>query len=237
MLKLMKKTNVILVEDDDAFRDCLAEILELSDILVSGVNCAMDFYQAINTNQYDVAIIDIGLPDSSGLRLVEFLRENSNMGIILLSGLSAIENRVEGYNCGADHFFVKPVDNVELVAAINSLYARLSESPAVLEEKIGHWNLDKGSWKLVSPAGLEVKMTAKEMVFMDALMSCAGENITRQDLSNILNYPADDYGNRSMDAMVRRLRKKSAQELGEHLPIQTVHAVGYCFSSPANVLG
>jgi len=233
----MKKINVILVEDDDVFRDCLAEMLELSDISVGGVNCAMDFYQAINTNQYDVAIIDIGLPDRSGLRLVEFLRENSNVGIILLSGLSAIENRVEGYNCGADHFFVKPVDSIELIAAINSLYARLSESPAVPEDKIGHWSLDKTSWKLASPDGHEVKMTAKEMIFMDALMSCAGKNITRQALSDTLNYPADDYGNRSMDAMVRRLRKKSAQELDEHLPVQTVHAVGYCFSSPAIVLG
>ena len=233
----MKRINVILVEDDDAFRVCLSEILELSGISVSGVNCAMDFYKAINTNQYDVAIIDIGLPDHSGLRLVEFLRENSNIGIILVSGLSAIENRVEGYNCGADHFFVKPVDNIELVAAINSLYARLSTSPAVLEDNIGYWNLDKGSWKIISPAGLQVKMTAKEMTFMTPLMSSAGENITRQDLSNILNYSANDYGNRSMDAMVRRLRKKSAQELNEHLPVQTVHAVGYCFSSPAIVLG
>ena len=232
----MNKINVILVEDDDAFRNYLVEIIELSDISADGVNCAMDFYQAINTVKYDVAVIDIGLPDQSGLRIVEFLRENSNIGIILLSGLSSASNRVEGYNCGADHYFVKPVESKELIAAIRNLHTRLIETSPEPEQNIGRWTLDKTSWKLACPEGREVKMTSKEMTFMAALMSCAGENVSRQTLNEILNYPSDEYGNRSMDAMVRRLRKKSAQELQENLPVQTVHAIGYCFSSPAIVL-
>lgn len=232
----MNEINVLLVDDDDAYRNYLAEIMELSDISTHGVNCAMDFYQAINTKIYDVAVVDVGLPDQSGFRIVEFLRENSNIGIILLSGLGSTENRVEGYNCGADHFFVKPVDSDELIAAIRNLHSRLVECPPIPKNSMGSWSLDKTSWTLACPEGSEVKMTAKEMSFMATLMERAGETVSRQTLNGVLNYSSDEYGNRSMDAMVRRLRKKSAQELQEHLPIQTVHAIGYCFSSPATIV-
>lgn len=235
---VMNEINVILVEDDNSFRTCLSELLELSGISTKGVGCAMEFYQAINAGAYDVAIIDIGLPDQSGLRIVEFLRENSNVGIILLSGHAQASDRVEGYNCGADHYFVKPVETSELVGAIRNLHERLLSIPPddKHESDIGEWSLDKISWILTSPEGRQVNMTAKEMTFMAALMNCAGENVSRQTLNEMLDYQSSEYGNRSMDAMVRRLRKKSAQELQEHLPVQTIHAIGYCFSSPATVL-
>jgi DNA-binding response OmpR family regulator len=98
------------------------------------------------------------------------------------------------------------------------------------------WSLDKSSWKLISPEGLSMKLTAKEISFMNILMSQAGKNISRQTLLEALTYPSNEYGNRSMDAMLRRLRKKAEQELHKPLPIQTIHAVGYCFSSPATFL-
>lgn len=232
----MNDINVVLVEDENSLRESLSELLELSGILVDGVGTAMAFYQTINTVRFDVAIVDIGLPDQSGLKIVEFLRENTNMGIILLTARGSIADRVEGYNCGADHFFVKPVECKELIAAIKNLHARLIKNVTESNKDIRRWCLDKTSWKLICPEGREVKMTSKEMLFMETIMDEAGTNITREKLMHFLSYPSTEYGSRSMDAMLRRLRKKCEDQLHKTVPVQTVRTVGYCFSSPAIIL-
>ena len=236
VLVIMNDIHVILVEDEVLLRDSLSEMLELSGIMVDGVGTAMELYQVINTVTFDVAVVDIGLPDQSGLKIVEFLRKNTSTGIILLTAKGTLSDRVEGYNCGADHFFVKPVDSKELIAAIHSLHGRLVNHDKKITKDISRWRLDKSSWKLVCPEGREVKMTAKEMLFMETLMAQAGETISREVLIKILNYPLDEYGSRSMDAMLRRLRKKCEQSLDNSIPVQTVRTLGYCFSSAAIIL-
>ncbi|MFK5947298.1 MAG: response regulator transcription factor [Methylococcales bacterium] len=232
----MNDIHVVLVEDEDPLRDSLSELLELSGILVDGARTAIEFYQLINTVRFDVALIDIGLPDQSGLKIVEFLRKNTTMGIILLTARGAIADRIKGYNCGADHFFVKPVDSKELIAAIKSLHTRLITNTSKNENNVDNWCLDKISWKLICPEGLAVKMTSKEMLFMQIVMAQAGQNISRETLMECLKYPLNEYGSRSMDSMLRRLRKKCEEKLLKTLPIQTVRTVGYCFSSPAIIL-
>jgi len=232
----MNDINVVLVEDENSLRESLSELLELSGISVNAVGTAMEFYQVINTDGFDVAIVDIGLPDQSGLKIVEFLRENTNMGVILLTARGSIADRVEGYNCGADHFFIKPVDCKVLIAAIKNLHTRLVNNESKSNKNIKRWCLDKTSWKLICPEGYEVKMTSKEMLFMETIMDEAGKNIAREKLMHFLAYPSTEYGSRSMDAMLRRLRKKCEEELNKTIPVQTVRTIGYCFSSPAIIL-
>jgi len=230
----MIEINVILVEDDDDLRESLAEVLELSGFYVDTVNCAMAFYQTLNIVRYDVAIVDIGLPDQSGLKIVEFLREKTELGIILLTAKSSVEDRVLGYESGADHYFVKPVDSFELMAAIRSLYGRMGSLPAIA--KITHWRLERSSWKLVCPEGQEIKLTAKEMTFLNLLMQQSGECVTRIELLAELAYSDDEFGNRSMDSLLRRLRKKVMEEMHQELPVQTIRASGYCFSAVSVIL-
>ena len=74
------------------------------------------------------------------------------------------------------------------------------------------------------------------MLFMEKIMQQVGENIAREVLMAFLKYPETEYGSRSMDAMLRRLRRKCEEELGKTLPVQTVRSIGYCFSSPAIIL-
>jgi len=232
----MNNIRVVLLEDDDALRESLTEILNLSGISTDSAENAITFYQLINTSHFDVAIIDIGLPDQSGLKVAEFLRQKTAMGIILLTAKSAIEDRIEGYHCGADHFFVKPANTQELIAAIQALYTRLTETQSLASQAPGRWCLDKTAWQLICPDGSEIKMTAKEMLFMETLMREPGKHIARKDLMHRLSYPMNEYGSRSMDAMLRRLRKKAEMSLDKSIPIQTIRTVGYCFSSSATIL-
>jgi len=232
----MSDVNVILLEDDIDLRDSLVEMLELSGFYTDGQNSAQDFYQALNTVRYDVAIIDLGLPDQSGFKVVEFLREKTNMGIIILTARTSLNDRILGYECGADYFFSKPVDNLELIAAIRNLQKRLVGALPNIEEALECWRLNKSSWRLASPDGRDVELTSKELQFLDILMQQANENVTRQYAMKILGYAEDTYGSRSLDSLVKRLRKKVESALDLELPIRTIHAVGFCFSAPSHIV-
>jgi len=231
----MTEIKVILVEDDDDLRESLAEVLELSGFHVDTVNCAMAFYQTLNIINYDVALVDIGLPDQSGLKIVEFLREKTGLGIILLTAKSAVADRVLGYESGADHYFVKPVDSFELMAAIRSLHGRM-RGPLRTVAEMTHWHLERSTWKLVCPEGKYIKLTAKEMTFLNILMQQSGECVARSRLLDELGYFDDEFGNRSMDSLLRRLRKKVKDEIHKELPVQTIRASGYCFSAMSVIL-
>jgi len=231
----MSEINVIVLEDDSDLRESLVNMLELSGFYVDSVGCAMDFYQILNAVRYDVAIIDIGLPDQSGLTIIEFLRENTGLGVIVLTAKSTISDRVLGYDSGADHYFTKPADGFELVAAIKSLHNRMAGQLPVLSA-IDSWRLEKSTWQLVSPEGKAIKLTAKEMSFLNLLMRHHGDCVTRAQLILELGYSGDEYGNRAMDSLLRRLRKKVLDGLYLELPVQTVRSAGYCFSARAIIL-
>ena len=232
----MSDINVILVEDDTDLRGSLVEMLELSGFYADGYDSAHEFYQALNTIRYDVAIVDLGLPDQSGLKIVEFLREKTNMGIVILTARTSLNDRILGYDCGADYFFSKPVDTLELIAAIKNLHSRLVGALPNIDDALECWRLNKSSWRLASPDGRDVELTSKELQFLDILMQQTNENVTRKYIMTVLGYSEDMYGSRSLDSLVKRLRKKVASALDIELPIRTVHAVGFCFSAPCHIL-
>jgi len=232
----MSDVNVILVEDDTDLRDSLVEMLELSGFYTEGSRTAQEFYQMLNTVRYDVAIVDLSLPDQSGLKIVEFLREKTNMGIIILTARTSLNDRILGYDCGADYFFSKPVDNLELIAAIKNLHSRLSGVLPSVDAAIECWRLNKSSWRLASPDGRDIELTSKELQFLEILMQQADTNITRKHVMSVLGYAEDVYGTRSLDSLVKRLRKKVSENLDLELPIRTIHAVGFCFSASCHIL-
>src|SRR5512137_2015856 len=99
--------KILLVEDDDDFRETLQYALSSPDRAVTAVNCAAQF-RKIAGDRFELAIIDINLPDDSGFALVRHVRESSSTRIIILSGRDTMADRVEGYTNGADIYMVKP---------------------------------------------------------------------------------------------------------------------------------
>lgn len=224
--------KVIVVEDDLNLRESLLECLELAGLEVDVTGSAIEFYQALNCASYDVAVVDIGLPDQSGYEVVDFIRRNTKLGVIILTARSSIEDRVKGYDAGADLYLVKPVDCRELAAAIRNLADRSSSLAKNIPKSTNPWVLDKMQWRLATPVGIEVKLTAKEMQLLEILVTAAGQAVSREQLMAALEYDSQDqYGNRALDAMVGRLRKKIEETVGHDAPIQTIHGVGYCFSA------
>jgi DNA-binding response OmpR family regulator len=122
------------------------------------------------------------------------------------------------------------------VAAIQNLFVRLKkDSGTQVSKKLSKkWTLDNQNWKLISPFRHETNLTTKELSFLQLLVSEKGNPVSRNKLLTSLGYHSDGpYGNRALDVMIVRLRKKIKSNIREEVPIRTVHSVGFCFSAPA----
>jgi len=228
--------KILLAEDDDDLRESLVDCLELHGYVITGVPNALSFYQTISTDHFDIAIIDIGLPDQSGLEIVSHMNQNSTMGIVVLTAMGSPELRTKGYECGADLYLVKPVECRELAAALANLSVRLVGRASHPDSASSSpWILNIVALQLVTPAGIIVPIAAREAVFLKLLMAQAGEPVGRLVTCRALDFESEDSNDRRMDSMIRRLRKKVKVGSGFDLPIKTIYGKGYVFSGYATI--
>ncbi|EGY00783.1 two component transcriptional regulator [Nitrospirillum viridazoti Y2] len=235
--------RVVLVEDDVDLRELLAHCLSSQGLAVTTAGSGLELYQQIAKEPADIVILDIGLPDQDGYAIASFLRANTNMGLIILTARSRVDDRLKGFTSGADLYFVKPVDCRELAIAATNLARRLAAGPDVNDlpslqasSSSEPWVLDNARWSVLSPRGLPVRLTAKEFDLVVALTQDPGRAVDRTALLEMLDYANTVQGSRGLDALVSRLRRKIEAAVGEAFPIQTVHAKGYLFSAPIKQL-
>ncbi len=117
--------SVVLVEDDHDLRHGIADYLRLQAIDVTDVASGIGFYTALNHNDFDEAILDVNLPDVSGFELARAASSGKRMGVIMLTARANREDRINGYEHGADLYLTKPVDGEELALAIGNLARRI----------------------------------------------------------------------------------------------------------------
>ena len=146
------KLRIIIAEDDDDQRNGIRDFFTFGKHHVVAVATGRDFYQALDGSIFDVAIIDIGLPDQSGLVLAEYLRANSDTGIIILTGRDDEEHQLKGYDSGADIYLTKPVSSRVLSAAVTRLAERVTiRSPQTTTASLPTWTLNRVTWSVSSP--------------------------------------------------------------------------------------
>ena len=230
------KFNILVVEDDTDLRESICLYIEVEGFAVTGVGNAKEFYRCLEQGSYDVAVIDIGLPDESGYVLAEKLRRNTDAGIIILTARGDIEDRVQGYAVGADLYLLKPVNIRELLAAIASMAKRRLERSQPASGLGSVWTLNRSNWHLISPAGIEVILTGREFDFLYQLALAEGKSVERRHLMNLLHYPDDDCVGRGLTELSRRLKKKIQQQTGLECPIHTYHSIGYRFSGSISII-
>lgn len=230
---MSKDIRILLIEDDADLRESMVECLLLSGFSAKGAASAMECYRALGEAAYDIAVVDIGLPDQDGFILAEYLRANTGMKIIILTARSAVEDRIKGYGSGADIYLVKPVDQRELSAAILSLSERVNQlsTSDQVTTAASSWVLARASWQLVAPDGTAITLTGRELQFLDVLLATPGKAVKRELLIEMLGYSDVEYANRAMDSLVLRLRRKISSATEGEPPIRTAHAIGYCFSA------
>lgn len=222
--------RVLVIEDEADLQEALVTFLNIEGFTADGVSSLSAASQWIRTHQFDVLILDLGLPDGDGL---QWLVQNESLrqkGVIITTARGESKQRIEGIRSGADIYLVKPIQLEELASLVSNLMRRI-QAPTLQQ-----WTLSKMNWTLNSPTGVAVKLTHSEAVLLQKMADHPGQAIARQDLVVSLGHNPQTYDFRRMEILVRRLRNKIRDVLGDELPLETVHKVGYAFTSPLKVV-
>ncbi|MCH4591028.1 response regulator transcription factor [Achromobacter xylosoxidans] len=219
-----------LLEDDADFREELALGLGGYGFRVAfACDNAAAFYRRLQEQPCDIVILDAHLPGEDGFSVATRLRALSPVGIVMLTGRSALEDRVRGLEGGADVYMTKPVDLLELSSVIRSLARRMRLAKAPRPVDAETRAAADTSWSLQDGASLH--LSAQERTFLMALMDAAGSAVSRQALAEL--FLPDSPGGfelRRIDVLVSRLRAK-AQSAGLKLPVLSVRGQGYVFAA------
>ncbi len=205
---------------------------------MTAVGTAEQFREVLQTSRPDIAILDIGLPDDSGLVLAREIRARSGMdcGIIVLTAFKDAGMRISCLNEGADVYLVKHASLEEIEATIKSLLRRIAKNHSRYPELDQmRWLLDLRKWELISPYDHRVAVSATEAVILDMLMSNSQSVCERDALAEIAYSKLRRNSSRNLDAIVRRLRRKIEQGTSAPAPIKTVYGVGYVFIEEGSI--
>lgn len=238
--------HIVVVEDEASLRADLVEYLSACGHAVAGCGDGLELDAALADRPADIVILDVNLPGEDGFSIAKRLREQSEVGIIMLTARGVNVDRVVGLEIGADVYLVKPIELRELEAQVRTLARRIKASPphavaavaattAPAPVSAPGWIYDQVAWALLAPGGGALKLTANERVFLNLLVDRPGEPVSRADIFRALGKREWDVGDRSVDSMVRRLRAKGEEMLGRPLPIEAVHGTGYAFAAPVIV--
>lgn len=219
--------NVLIVEDEKSLAREIAAFLKSQNFLCDISYTGMDASEKIAVNLYDFVLLDLGLPDYEGLKLIEEARKaGSEAAFIIITARGAVEDKVRGLDLGADDYLAKPFALVELLSRINAV-ARRKFGLNSQDIKLGEFVIQVQSRKLIC-RGEEVELTRREYDLLQYLALNRNKVLTRHQLyehiwGNILD---DQYDSNFIDVHIKNLRKK----LNIHAPtpwLETVRGVGY----------
>ena len=226
------KSHVLIVEDEPVTRAKLAAYLTAEGFQVSEAADARDMKAIVAKTIPDVVLLDINLPDESGLILARELRAKSSVGIILVTARQDETDRIVGLEIGADDYITKPFNPRELAVRVRNLQRRVAPSMAAERSASGifsfaGWRLDCDARQLISPAGEAVRLTRGEFDVLAALARNAGRALTRDQLLDMTQHDGEAVIDRTIDVLVGRLRRKIEVDSRHPGIILTVHGVGY----------
>jgi two-component system, OmpR family, response regulator len=217
--------NVLVVEDDVVVGKSLQKGLVEAKHDCTWVKDGTRGLQEAQSQRYDAVVLDLMLPGKSGLDVLGELRgQGLRVPVVVLTALGSVENRVDGLNCGADDYLVKPFAFAELLARLEAVRRRSSDRPAVVL-KVGDLTLDL-STRRVQRADRDIDLTPTEYSLLELLMRYAGQVVTRKMLCEHL-WDFDWEGTTNViEVHVNRLRSKLDKGQKDST-IQTVRGRGY----------
>ncbi|WAG80482.1 response regulator [Metapseudomonas furukawaii] len=213
--------RLLLVEDDNALGAGVRAGLRQEGYTIDWLTDGASALHALQSEAFDLAILDLGLPRLDGVQVLQQLRSGgATLPVLVLTARDALEDRVIGLDAGADDYLVKPFDLNELKARLRALLRRSAGRPQVLIEH-GDVVLDPASQQ-VSYRGNPVPLTPKEYQLLHELLSQPGKVLTRERLVQTLYGWDEEAESNTLEVHIHHLRKKLSSDL-----IRTVRGIGY----------
>jgi len=218
--------HLLVVEDSAAARDLLRRSLKETGHTLALASNVAEAQALVETSAFDLAVIDVMLPDGSGIDLCRELRARGlSFPILFLTARGDVSDRIEGLDAGGDDYLRKPFALAELRARIRALGRRAGDSRTRTLQQ-GETTIDFGARRM-HISGAEVTLTAREWAVLDALAAHAGRLVTRADVIAAA-WPRPGPGaSESLDVIVLRLRRKLQRGAGPR--IRTVRGQGFVF--------
>ena len=216
--------KILIVEDERLLADSLKTLLEKKGFQVEAVYDGETGEEYAELGVYDLLILDGMMPKLDGYELARRVRASRcGVPILMLTARSALEDRVQGLNAGADYYLTKPFDSRELLACINALLRR--QGSQVDELTLGNTALDLATGMLVC-GECSVRLSAKEFDVMRALLQAGGANLSKESiLARVWGYDSNATENH-VEVYVGFLRKKLAS-IGSDIKITAIRRLGY----------
>ncbi len=224
--------RVLLVEDDTSTAKSIELMLKSEGYIVDTTDLGEDGLEIGKIYDYDIIILDLMLPDMDGYDVLKALRDAKvETPILILSGLTELDNKIKGLGYGADDYLTKPFDKRELVARIQAIVRRSQgHSQSVIETGKVKVNLDT---RTVDVDGAPLHLTGKEYGIIELLSLRKGTTLTKEMFLNHLYGGMDEPEVKIIDVFICKLRKKLEDAAGGDNYIETVWGRGYVLRDPA----
>lgn len=218
----MEALKILLIEDEKKIADALKSGLQENGFTVNVAYDGNMGYRIFLSQPYDLIILDINLPGINGYTLCKKIRaSNENIPVLMLTAMGSMEDKLEGFNTGADDYLVKPFEFKELLARIRALLRRKSFSPPVADKLILadlEMNLDS---KEVIRSGETIKLTAKEFQLLEYFLRNQNRVLSRADIAfQVWGIDFDSKTN-VIDVYVNYLRNK----IDKNHPVKLLHTL------------
>ncbi|AFK04784.1 two component transcriptional regulator, winged helix family [Emticicia oligotrophica DSM 17448] len=223
----MAATKILLVEDELRLAEYVKKGLEENGFSVDVAYDGQIGRSLALSNAYDLMVFDVNLPKISGLELTKKLRsEQIKTPIMILTAMGTTQDKISGFDSGADDYLVKPFDFLELIARLNALYRRSSEVAEMKKNlQVADLELDLNE-KNARRGGKLITLTSKEYMLLEFFMRNNGKVVSRTEIAEKVWNLNFDTGTNTIDVYVNFLRKKIDQNYEVKL-IHTVVGRGY----------
>ena len=219
--------RILLVEDDAELGGAVSASLRREHYALDWVTDGMAASAALSTSEYDLVILDLGLPKLSGLNVLKQLRGRGEaqraVPVLVTTAMDSVNDRVEGLDAGADDYLVKPFALDELHARVRALIRRRNAASSSMIEH-GNLSFDLTS-RQAAAAGVPLELSVREAGILEVLLLRAGRAVTKEQLLEKLCAWDSDISLNAIEVYVHRLRKK-LEPAG--VQVRTFRGLGYC---------
>ena len=226
--------HILVIDDDQKLRFLLKQFLEKSGFRVSDAEDTIQAKKIMKSLIFDLLVIDIMMPGQNGLEFLEEIRLTNNVPTLILSAMSAPENRLDGLEFGADDYMTKPFEPRELLLRIQNILKRFTQNILIKENNIdtqfGPFLFNHSSLNLYKD-GISVHLTTSEKKLLNCFALSPNKALSRDDINILLG------GNmeiRSIDVAIVRIRRKLEQDQRYPVYLQTVRGIGWMLQTHEN---
>jgi two-component system torCAD operon response regulator TorR len=224
--------HILIIEDDPVTRTTLTGYLQTHGYLVTATGTADAAERVLADSQVDLLLVDVRLEGKDGLQITREQRARSDVGIILITGLSDDVDRIVGLELGADDYVCKPFNRRELLARIKNLLRRTRNLTArgTNQYRFAGFTFDSLTRQLAHPQKGDLRLTRAEYELLNTFVQHPAQVLSRDRLMQAVTHRQEHPDSRTVDVIVRRLRAKIEDDPKAPRLLTTSHGEGYVFT-------